>query len=132
MINAGSLVPTGRIPVLMLVLAAAMLSGCESKQEKALDQAKAAGGCNRATAAGGYCRQERDHDDHRGAAAGKGADDRGDCHHHHTARRGCAHSSALGTDGFRGPATGQRQHPGGNDADHPDRSAHQRKRQPRG
>ena len=30
----------GRIPVLVLVLAAAMLSGCESKQDKALDQAK--------------------------------------------------------------------------------------------
>ena len=40
MFNAGSFVRPGRIPVLMLVLAAAMLSGCESKQDKALDQAK--------------------------------------------------------------------------------------------
>ena len=40
MFNAGSLVRTGRMPVLMLVLAAAMLSGCKSKQEQALDQAK--------------------------------------------------------------------------------------------
>jgi hypothetical protein len=31
----------GRMPVLMLVLAAGILTGCESKQDKALDQAKA-------------------------------------------------------------------------------------------
>jgi hypothetical protein len=40
MFNADSLVRPGRIPVLMLMLAAAMLSGCKSKQEKALDQAR--------------------------------------------------------------------------------------------
>jgi hypothetical protein len=38
---SGSSVRVGRMPVLMLVLAAGILSGCESKQEKALDQAKA-------------------------------------------------------------------------------------------
>jgi hypothetical protein len=41
MFDSGSLVRVGRMPVLMLVLAAGILSGCESKQEKALDQAKA-------------------------------------------------------------------------------------------
>jgi hypothetical protein len=41
MFDSGLLVRVGRIPVLMLVLAAGILSGCESKQEKALDQAKA-------------------------------------------------------------------------------------------
>ena len=40
MFNAGSLFRTGRMPVLMLVLLAAMLSGCKPKQEQALDQAK--------------------------------------------------------------------------------------------
>jgi hypothetical protein len=40
MFNSGSLVRTGRLPVLILVLAAGILSGCESRQEKALDQAK--------------------------------------------------------------------------------------------
>jgi len=41
MFNSGSLVRTGRLPVLVLVLAvAAILSGCKSKQEEALDQAK--------------------------------------------------------------------------------------------
>ena len=39
--GSGSLVRTGRIPVLVLVLVvAAILSGCSSKQEQALDQAK--------------------------------------------------------------------------------------------
>jgi hypothetical protein len=41
MFDSGSLVRAGRMPVLMLVLAVVILSGCESKQEKALDQAKA-------------------------------------------------------------------------------------------
>jgi hypothetical protein len=40
MFNSGSLVRAGRLPVLALVLVAVMLSGCESKQERALDQAK--------------------------------------------------------------------------------------------
>jgi hypothetical protein len=40
MFNSGSLVRTGRMPVLVLVLVAAVLSGCKSKQEQALDQAK--------------------------------------------------------------------------------------------
>ena len=38
MFNSGSLVRTG--PILVLVLVAAILSGCSSKQEQALDQAK--------------------------------------------------------------------------------------------
>jgi hypothetical protein len=38
MFNSGSLVRTGRMPVLVLV--AAILSGCKSKQEQVLDQAK--------------------------------------------------------------------------------------------
>ncbi|MFZ0914339.1 MAG: hypothetical protein WBQ76_02860 [Candidatus Korobacteraceae bacterium] len=39
--GSGSLLRTGRIPVLVLVLVvAAILSGCSSKQEQALDQAK--------------------------------------------------------------------------------------------
>jgi hypothetical protein len=41
MFNSGLLARTGRIPVLLLVLVTAILSGCESTQEKALDQAKA-------------------------------------------------------------------------------------------
>jgi hypothetical protein len=41
MFNSGSLVRTGRKPVLVLLLVvAAILSGCKSKQEQALDQAK--------------------------------------------------------------------------------------------
>jgi hypothetical protein len=40
MINTGSLVRAGTMPLSMLVLAAAMLSGCTSKQEQALEQAK--------------------------------------------------------------------------------------------
>jgi type II secretory pathway pseudopilin PulG len=40
MFNLDSLIRTGRMPVLMLLMAAAMLSGCKSKQEQALDQAK--------------------------------------------------------------------------------------------
>jgi type II secretory pathway pseudopilin PulG len=42
MLNSGSLFRTGRMPVLVLVLVlvAAILSGCKSKQEQALDQAK--------------------------------------------------------------------------------------------
>ncbi len=40
MFNSGSLVRTGRMPVLVLMLVAAILSGCKSKQEQALDQAK--------------------------------------------------------------------------------------------
>ena len=40
MFNSGFLMCTGRTPVLVLVLIASLLSGCTSKQEKALDQAK--------------------------------------------------------------------------------------------
>jgi len=40
MFNSGLLVRAGRTPVLVLVLVAAMLAGCKSKQEQALDQAK--------------------------------------------------------------------------------------------
>ena len=40
MFNSTSLVRTGRMPVLVLVLVAAILSGCKSKGEQALDQAK--------------------------------------------------------------------------------------------
>lgn len=40
MFNSGSLVCTGRMPVLVLMLVAAILSGCKSKQQQALDQAK--------------------------------------------------------------------------------------------
>jgi hypothetical protein len=40
MFNSGSLVRTGRTPMMMLLLVAGMLSGCESRQDKALDQAK--------------------------------------------------------------------------------------------
>jgi hypothetical protein len=40
MFNSGLLVRTGRMPVLVLMLVAAILSGCRSKQEQALDQAK--------------------------------------------------------------------------------------------
>jgi hypothetical protein len=42
MFNSRLLVRTGRAPVLVLVMAALILSGCASKQEKALDQAKKA------------------------------------------------------------------------------------------
>jgi type II secretory pathway pseudopilin PulG len=40
MLNSNSLVRAGRLPVLVLLMAAAILSGCKSKQEQALDQAK--------------------------------------------------------------------------------------------
>ena len=40
MFNSHLSVRTGRVPVLVLVLAAVMLSGCSSRQEKALEQAK--------------------------------------------------------------------------------------------
>jgi hypothetical protein len=40
MFNADSLVRAGRMPVLMLLMAAAILSGCKSKQDQALEQAK--------------------------------------------------------------------------------------------
>jgi hypothetical protein len=40
MFNSGSLIRTGPLPVLVLVLLAGILSGCSSKQEQALDQAK--------------------------------------------------------------------------------------------
>jgi hypothetical protein len=40
MFNSNSLVRTGKMPLLMLLMAAAILSGCKSKQELALDQAK--------------------------------------------------------------------------------------------
>ncbi len=42
MFDSRLLVRTGQVPVLVLVMAAAVLSGCASKQEKALDQAKKA------------------------------------------------------------------------------------------
>jgi hypothetical protein len=42
MFNSRLLVRTGQAPVLVLVMAALILSGCASKQEKALDQAKKA------------------------------------------------------------------------------------------
>ncbi|MGD0736756.1 MAG: hypothetical protein ABR976_16615 [Terracidiphilus sp.] len=41
MFDSRSFVRVGRMPVLMLALAVGMLTGCESKQDKALDQAKA-------------------------------------------------------------------------------------------
>lgn len=40
MLNSCSFVRIGKMPVLVLVLVAAILSGCQSKQEQALDQAK--------------------------------------------------------------------------------------------
>ena len=40
MFNSGSFVRTRWIPVLVLVLVTGILSGCESRQDKALDQAK--------------------------------------------------------------------------------------------
>jgi hypothetical protein len=40
MLNSSSLIRTGRMPMLVLVLVAATLSGCKSKQDQALDQAK--------------------------------------------------------------------------------------------
>jgi len=40
MFNSGSLFRPGRMPVLVLVLVTAILSGCKSEQEQALDQAK--------------------------------------------------------------------------------------------
>ena len=40
MFHTGSLIRIGRVPVLVLVLAASILSGCKSQQDQALDQAK--------------------------------------------------------------------------------------------
>jgi hypothetical protein len=40
MFNSGSLIRKGPLPLLVLVLVAGILSGCSSKQERALDQAK--------------------------------------------------------------------------------------------
>jgi hypothetical protein len=41
MLNSGIFLKKRQMPLLMLVLAAGIVSGCESKQEKAIDQAKA-------------------------------------------------------------------------------------------
>src|SRR5208283_5672113 len=90
----------------------------------------------RAGSAGGFCRQEWNYDDDGGAAAGGRADERGDNNDADTACGWGTRSTTLGADGFRGAATAsgarQREHSGGHDADDPDRSAHQRKNQPRG
>lgn len=40
MFNSNSLIRSGRVPVLVLLMAATILSGCKSKEEQALDQAK--------------------------------------------------------------------------------------------
>ncbi|MDR3776425.1 MAG: hypothetical protein P4K97_06000 [Terracidiphilus sp.] len=40
MFNSNSLVRSGRVPALVLLMAVAILSGCKSKQDQALDQAK--------------------------------------------------------------------------------------------
>lgn len=40
MLNSDSLIRTGRVTVLVMLMAAGLLSGCKSKQEEALDQAK--------------------------------------------------------------------------------------------
>jgi hypothetical protein len=40
MLNSGALTSMGRMPMLVLVLVVGMLSACESRQEKALDQAR--------------------------------------------------------------------------------------------
>ncbi len=40
MFNSDSLINAGRMPILMLVLVAGLLAGCQSKQDQALDQAK--------------------------------------------------------------------------------------------
>jgi hypothetical protein len=73
MLIDGLMVRTGRMPVLVLVIVAAMLSGCTSRQERALDQAKkqaaATGpkGFRAASAAGGAGECEhpgRHHADH--------------------------------------------------------------------
>jgi hypothetical protein len=40
MFNSNSLIRSGRVPVLVLLMAVAILSGCKSKEEQALDQAK--------------------------------------------------------------------------------------------
>ena len=114
----------------MLVLVAVILSGCSSKQEQALDQAK------KQAAATGQAQQVVSVDKNgtttttvvQPPAAGQANEadnDDGD-----TARSWSTCSSTLGTGGFRGAATGE--HFGGHHADHPDRSAHQRKNQPRG
>jgi len=40
MLNSDSLVRTGRVAVLVILISASLLSGCKSKQDEALDQAK--------------------------------------------------------------------------------------------
>ena len=132
MFNSGSLVRTGTDAGSASGGGSGHPFGMQIQAGKGAGSGQDAGGQDRAGAAGSFSRQEWDHDDDSGAAAAGRADERNDHDDADTARSRGARSSTLGTDGFRGAATGQRDHPGGHDADHPDRSAHQRKNQPRG
>ena len=58
MFNAGSLLRAGPRPFWVLVLVAGMLSGCSSKQDRALDQAKKQAGATGQAQQSGFCRQE--------------------------------------------------------------------------
>jgi len=136
MFNLDSLIRTGRMPVLMLLMAAAMLSGCKSKQEQALDQAKQQAATTGQAQQVVFCRQERDHNDDGCATASYRAEERSNYDDGDTACDRIAHSSAFGAGGFRRTATascaGRRYHSCRHYAGDPDRSTHQRKEQPRG
>ena len=131
MFNAGSLVRPGRIPVLMLVLAAAMLSGCESKQDKALDQAK------QQAAATGQPQQVVSVDKNGTTTTtvvqppAQGQTGEAIATASAPPAAGAPIPAPSGPTVSAVAATGQRQHPGGNHAGHPHRSTHQRQGQPR-
>ncbi len=114
-----SLIRTGRL--LALVLVAAVLVGCKSKEDQALDQAKKQAAANRPAAAGCHCGQERDHDDDGGATACTGTDDRSGFDDVHAARGRDPRAGSGGAESVRSGASapasasggpGQCQHPG--------------------
>ena len=137
MFNSGSLVRTGRMPVLALVLVAAILSGCKSKQEQALDQAK------RQAATTGQAQQVVSVDKNGNTTTTVVQPPAAGQTNQAITTTVTPPAAGAPVPAPSGPVvsavpqppppwSGQREHPGGHDADHPDRSAHQRKNQPRG
>ncbi len=120
MFNSSSLMRTGRLPVLFLALGMALLSGCASKQQQALDQAK------KQAAATGQPQQVVSVDKNGTttttvcAAAHAGTKERGGHHYGNAPGNRDARSGGVRPRSFRraatasspGSSTGQRKHPG--------------------